>query len=122
MNIISLQYLDECFYCDANSGKLYWKVRPEKHFETKRAQAVFNAKLSGKLAGCKRKKQPYMQVRFAGKCHCVHRIIYAMHNGHWPFGVIRHIDGDYLNNRIGNLKDSPQNEWRRKPRDGEDNG
>jgi len=42
-------------------------------------------------------------VRVEGKEYQEHQLIWCLVNGEWPQRVIRHIDGDLLNNRIENL-------------------
>lgn len=47
----------------------------------------------------------YWEMGFDNKGFLVHRIVWALHNGEIPAGmVIDHIDGDGLNNRIENLR------------------
>lgn len=49
------------------------------------------------------------KVKYQQKVYMVHRIIYEMHHGAIPQGmVIDHIDGDSTNNRIENLRIVPQ--------------
>ena len=47
----------------------------------------------------------YLQVRFLGKLHLVHRIVWEMHNGPIPEGMeIDHINHIKTDNRIENLR------------------
>ncbi len=46
----------------------------------------------------------YRQIGVRGKYFVAHRICWLMHYGEWPSSQIDHIDGDYLNNRIENLR------------------
>ena len=34
----------------------------------------------------------------------LHRVVWALHYGEWPAGEVDHIDGNRLNNSIGNLR------------------
>jgi len=47
----------------------------------------------------------YVIVEVAGKSVAAHRIVWLMHNGHWPTGEIDHINGIRHDNRIENLRD-----------------
>lgn len=46
----------------------------------------------------------YIVVRFEGKLHYVHRIIWLMQTGEWPTLVIDHIDGNGANNKWTNIR------------------
>lgn len=39
-----------------------------------------------------------------------HRLIWLIHNGEWPQGIIDHRDRDKLNNHISNLRDATYSE------------
>lgn len=44
-----------------------------------------------------------LQVHIEGSMHYVHRIIYLMHHGYLP-DFVDHVDGDFRNNKIENLR------------------
>ena len=47
----------------------------------------------------------YMKVKYMGKNHLQHRIIYEMHNGPIPKGyTVDHVDNDPANNMLENLR------------------
>ena len=47
----------------------------------------------------------YVQIAFNGRTHTAQRLAWLYVHGHWPAGVIDHIDRNRTNNRIGNLRD-----------------
>lgn len=57
--------------------------------------------------GCKH-NAGYKQIRLGGRLYLNHRIIYFLHTGEWPLGVVDHIDGDPSNNKVENLRSTTQ--------------
>lgn len=91
--------LHECF--TYAYGNLYWKSRPLGYFKNQRVMNNVNSRVAGLRVGCVR--DGYLWTTLLGKNRAVHSIVYAMHHG--PFvGIIDHIDGNPLNNRIENLR------------------
>lgn len=73
-------------------GLLYWKVKPARWM------------MIGDMAGSKTKSGHYI-VSVNGKKEYAHRIIWEIHNGEIPAGmVIDHINGCQHDNRIENLR------------------
>ena len=68
----------------------------------------WNTKYAGKVAGYPAKTRggiEYVIVRVFKKNTYAHRVIWEIVNGHIPDGfVIDHINGDSIDNRIGNLR------------------
>lgn len=50
----------------------------------------------------------YLVLSVCGMAIKAHRLCWFVAYGHWPLGVIDHINGDRSDNRIQNLRDSTQ--------------
>jgi hypothetical protein len=99
---LPVEKLAETFAYEAETGKIYWKL--------KTASKV----LVGAEAGCTKatkarddgSKGAYRYVRAFGKSMPAQRVAWALHYGEWPLGKIYFEDGDQLNLKINNLRQS----------------
>lgn len=95
-------------YC-ADTGVLTWKKRRASAEQSQKEANIFNSLFAGKVAGSKMKRgrNEYITVFVLGNHLLAHRVAWAISFGRWPEGSIDHIDGNGLNNRIGNLREAP---------------
>ena len=82
---------------DSVNGKLFWKQTG------KGRTGKLNIKEEN-IAGSIH-KSGYMHVCVDGVHYRLHRVMWLLYYGEFPKGVIDHIDGNKLNNKISNLRD-----------------
>jgi hypothetical protein len=101
--------LKTLFFCDFEKGFLVWAERGPKLFNdskiTKEQKAkLWNARFSGKQAFTALNSGGYYYGSIFGKMYLAHRILFALNYGAFPLSIIDHVDGNPLNNSIGNLR------------------
>lgn len=103
------EYLAECFRLDADTGQLFWKVRPVSHFTCEERRRRFNTRHAGKRAD-RVNRVGYWRVRVtvAGTIRILasHRVIFKMTHGRDAVPTVDHIDRDPRNNRPVNLREA----------------
>lgn len=62
-------------------------------------------KRAGDKVGCL-DRHGYIKVMFQGKMYFAHRIVWMMLKGRTPNGLLDHLNGDKLDNRIENLRET----------------
>lgn len=113
MNKAHLHRVNELLRLDAETGRLHWKVNRG------------NKSSAGDVAGSALGNR-YMRMQIDGVHLSVHRVIWAIHYGHWPPDdkQIDHINGLKTDNRPLNLRlaDNSQNQINSKVRNGTKSG
>lgn len=105
---IGLDYINEALIYDKEDGKLYWrKDRPIYHFGVDNLQKYWSATYGGKEAGTVGfiKNNTYKIISIKKFRTTNHRVIWYMNYGYLP-EAIDHIDGNGLNNKLENLRES----------------
>lgn len=92
MNNRLLGDLQRCLDYSPETGELRWK------------SPVCRGIKIGDLAGSIHPSNR-LYVTFRGKRYLAHRLAWLLTHGKWPDGVIDHLDGNSLNNRLSNLRD-----------------
>jgi len=113
LEIIGADKLKELLDYDYENGCLIWRKRHSGSMSDK----VFNKRFSGKKAGnktkrTKRNRESYIVLSIYGKMYSAHRVIWYMVYGELPESI-DHIDGNGLNNKIENLRNSTVSEQSR---------
>lgn len=95
---------------DEKTGRLYWRERPQRFFQSARCANVWNAKYSGKEAFTTTSPNGYKQGAICGKNFFAHRVIWCLKTGSWPSFDIDHINRDRCDNRWCNLREATRSE------------
>ena len=63
--ILSKDFLEECFIVNFEEGTLVWKTRPLSHFKSAKVCKIWNSNYAGKSAGsvCYKTRNYYLSSR-----------------------------------------------------------
>lgn len=105
---LTQQYLREAITYDPDTGVFTWNVRPEHHFGRINQMKNWNGRYPNTIAG-KIDNNGYLNIKVNHILYRAHRLAWFYVHGCWP-KVLDHEDGNILNNRIRNLRDTTQSE------------
>lgn len=105
------EQLRELLRYDPETGKLYWKERPEGMFSTHRSFRTWNTRFGGEEAFTATSTQGYKVGSVFDSLLRAHRVAWAIFYGEWPSDQVDHLNSNRSDNRIINLRgaDSYQN-------------
>jgi hypothetical protein len=83
-------------------GFLYWKPRSRTQFKNGAGWHNFNTQFAGVRAGWVNNGR--REIKIKGKTYKASRVVWAFHYSEWPLGMIDHINGNSLDDRIENLR------------------
>lgn len=109
MTSIKPSVLRELLDYDPDSGKLFWKPRPERYFQGRKRPAsvlarIWNSKNAGNEALCSSDDHGYRSGRVFKTSVKAHRIAWSIFYGKACPEFIDHINGIRSDNRIVNLR------------------
>jgi hypothetical protein len=105
-----IAFVRECLNYNPDTGLFIWRERPLHHFADAASQKRMNARDAGKVAGAehvsgRRAERNYWGVRLAGVFYPAHRLAWLLFHGTDPAELeVDHINGNPLDNSIGNLR------------------
>ncbi|MBB6424998.1 HNH endonuclease signature motif containing protein [Sphingopyxis sp. JAI128] len=107
---IPVDMLRQLLRYEPETGKLYWIERPPELFKSDSHAKGWNSRFAGQQAFTQSASGGYRAGAIWGRKYLAHRVIWAVHHGHWPLQTIDHINGVRFDNRITNLRDVPHRE------------
>lgn len=105
--MIEIEKLRIAINYDPITGLCAWRNRPIEHFYRRQDWITWNKRMAGKRVGAIANihGQDVMVFSFGGKNMRLHRAIWAITYDEWP-NIIDHINGNPLDNRLENLRNT----------------
>ena len=103
--MLTQEIVREFLNYDPDTGKLTWRYRDRRWFNTNRAWNTWNSKFARKETFCSSGSHGYLQGEILNKKYVAHRVIWLWMTGEWPKEQIDHINHDRTNNKWYNLRE-----------------
>lgn len=108
--MITQAALQQMFVIDVDAGRLFWKMPPSNH-----------PRLMGCEAGSPRSGRggkTYWVIKIGRKAFRRGRLVYLAAHGRFPEPCLDHINGNSIDDRIGNIREATvtENAWNHKTR------
>lgn len=90
--------LRKLFAYNPETGELIWRQRGD-------VPSNWNARHAGRPAFRTVHSEGYLIGKIWRRKFYAHRVVFAIHHGRWPAGLIDHVNGDRADNRAANLRE-----------------
>lgn len=103
--LLSPELLQKLVRYDPETGKIFWRKRPEIMFATRGHAGTWNTRFAEKEAFTAHDNAGYRVGKICGKSYRAHRVAWAVQFGSWPEDQVDHINGNPSDNRLENLRE-----------------
>jgi hypothetical protein len=105
-NKVTPRILQEIVRYEPETGKMFWRERDAKYFNTPTTAFLWNAKNAGQEIATSAPAFGYRGFQVFTEFFPAHRAAWAIHYGVFPSKSIDHINGQRHDNRICNLREA----------------
>lgn len=102
----SPEKIRELLRYEPETGRLFWKERPNDMFNLPREHIRWNSRYADKEAFASCQSNGYRIGHIHSRKYYAHRVIWVLIHGDWPRCEIDHINGINGDNRIENLREA----------------
>ncbi len=102
---LTFEIANELMHLDPETGKLFWEKRDRKWFSRDHDHKNWNKRYAGREALATNNGHGYKRGAVFDKKYQAHRVVWLLHTGVWPKGLIDHKNGVRDDNRPSNLRD-----------------